>query len=37
MDTPEVVIDTRDVLCGEVIAQDWVGHSTLASPQVEHA
>ena len=37
MDTSEVVIDTPDVLCGEVIAQDRVGQSTLASPKVEHA
>ena len=37
MDTLEVVIDSRDVLCGEVIAQNRLGQSTLASPKVERA
>jgi hypothetical protein len=35
METLEVVIDPRDVLCGQVIAQDGLGQSTLASPEVE--
>ena len=37
VDSSEVVIDTRDGLCGKVIAQDRMGQSTLTSPKVEHA
>lgn len=37
MNPLEVVVDTRDIRCGQVITEDGVGQSTLAGPEVEQA